>query len=240
MAVGVGCGFFRKHDSDHYLSTLLLPDSARAAVFAIRALNVECAIIPERARDPRLAQMRMAWWRNAVIDACKQPDPSAPAAPTPLVPPAPPKQPIVQVLALAARRHNLTTAYLERLIDARESLVTNSGNDQFASLPALGSYAEHTVSSILYLTLECLGFRYNSEAQPPAPVAGAQSIDASTAAVHAASHVGKAIGITTLIRGLPYNFASSGQILIPKTITGKVSPSPFHAAPSARCDSLLI
>lgn len=35
--------FFRRHDYDHFLCSLLLPKSVRSAVFAIRAFNVELA-----------------------------------------------------------------------------------------------------------------------------------------------------------------------------------------------------
>ncbi len=35
--------FSRKHDYDHYLCCLLLPKSAQASAFAIRAFNVEIA-----------------------------------------------------------------------------------------------------------------------------------------------------------------------------------------------------
>ena len=37
--------FSRKQDYDHYLCTLLLPKPAQPAVFALRAYNVEVALV---------------------------------------------------------------------------------------------------------------------------------------------------------------------------------------------------
>jgi NADH dehydrogenase [ubiquinone] 1 alpha subcomplex assembly factor 6 len=67
----------------------------------------------------------------------------------------------------AARRHNLTTSFLKRLITAREK----SGDDAaFDSLAEAERYAENVNSTLLYLTLETLGTR-------------------STEADHCASHI---------------------------------------------------
>jgi len=58
-----------------------------------------------------------------------------------------------------------------------------------ASLAALENFAEDTTSSLLYLTLESLGLRHPE-------------------ADHAASHIGKAVGISFLLRGTPYHLRS--------------------------------
>jgi NADH dehydrogenase [ubiquinone] 1 alpha subcomplex assembly factor 6 len=56
-------------------------------------------------------------------------------------------------------------------------------------------YAENTASSLMYLTLEALGIRDNH-------------------ADHAASHVGKALGIVTLLRGTRFH-AAQDSLYIP-------------------------
>jgi phytoene/squalene synthetase len=38
----------------------------RPALFAIHALNVETALIPDQVSQPQLAQMRYQWWREAI------------------------------------------------------------------------------------------------------------------------------------------------------------------------------
>jgi NADH dehydrogenase [ubiquinone] 1 alpha subcomplex assembly factor 6 len=69
-------------------------------------------------------------------------------------------------------------------------------------LDALEQYAENTASSLLYLALECLGMR---------------DINAD----HAASHIGKALGLVTVIKALPYN-AKVRQLYLPLDLTVKV------------------
>jgi NADH dehydrogenase [ubiquinone] 1 alpha subcomplex assembly factor 6 len=71
--------------------------------------------------------------------------------------------------------------WLHRLIDARDQYL---GGRPYPSLQALETYAENTYSTLMYLTLSAL------------PV---HSITAD----HLASHIGKAVGITAVLRGLP-------------------------------------
>lgn len=68
-----------------------------------------------------------------------------------------------------------------RLINAREQHLTNK---PYTSLTELESYAENTYSTLLYLTLGALPLH-------------------SLTADHVASHIGKAAGITAVLRGLP-------------------------------------
>lgn len=58
------------------------------------------------------------------------------------------------------------------------------GNPPFPDLASLESYAENTYSTLLYLTLQALPMQ-------------------SLTADHLASHIGKAAGITAILRGLP-------------------------------------
>lgn len=67
------------------------------------------------------------------------------------------------------------------MINAREQSLTNA---PYPNLAALESYAENTYSTLLYLTLAALPMT-------------------SLTADHLASHIGKAAGIATVLRGLP-------------------------------------
>ena len=51
---------------------------------------------------------------------------------------------------------------------------------------------------------------------------------------HAASHLGKAEGIVTFLRSIPYN-CSRRQVLIPMDILVRVCSSSMHIAASAHC-----
>ena len=68
-----------------------------------------------------------------------------------------------------------------RIIAARE---TYGNGRPYTTLETLEKYAEDTYSTLLYLTLQNLPM-------------------ASMTADHVASHIGKAVGITTILRGLP-------------------------------------
>jgi NADH dehydrogenase [ubiquinone] 1 alpha subcomplex assembly factor 6 len=122
-------------------------------------------------------QMRMQWWREALqeiysmdgddsssnVGTVPQPpkngvhrmDPNAAAAATRLASASSIscwKSPVVRALCEANRKTKLTRRFLERLIDAREMDINVK---QLATLQDASNYAEETVSSLLYLTLEC-------------------------------------------------------------------------------------
>uniref|UniRef100_UPI0035900BCF NADH dehydrogenase (ubiquinone) complex I, assembly factor 6 isoform X2 n=1 Tax=Myxine glutinosa TaxID=7769 RepID=UPI0035900BCF len=104
----------------------------------------------------------------------------------------PPAQPVALELWQAVKQHNLTKRWLSRIIQSREANI----NDQaFNSLQDLETYSEATQTSLLFLTLESLGVR-------------------NVNADHAASHVGKALGIFTCLRSVPYN-ASHRRVQLP-------------------------
>jgi len=71
----------------------------------------------------------------------------------------------------------------------------------FPTLEHAQTYAENTASSLFYLTLESAGYR-------------------SVSFDHAASHLGKAVGLTTIIRGTPYHIKER-QLLIPVELLTK-------------------
>ncbi|KAH9829778.1 ribosomal protein MRP17, mitochondrial [Teratosphaeria destructans] len=101
----------------------------------------------------------------------------------------PPKQPIAIVLAKAAQdilyatdgKAKWSKSWFTRIVDTREKYLSNP---PYPSISDLESYAENTYSTLLYLTLQALPM-------------------ASLTADHVASHIGKAAGITAVLRGLP-------------------------------------
>lgn len=106
--------------------------------------------------------------------------------------------PVTELLQHAVKEGKLTKGFLLRLIDARERDLTTS---QPRTMDTLEQYAEDTASSLNYLLLESLNVR-------------------DLNADHAASHLGKAQGLVTLIRALPYH-AKSKQVYIPTDLTAK-------------------
>uniref|UniRef100_A0A8C4PXH6 NADH:ubiquinone oxidoreductase complex assembly factor 6 n=1 Tax=Eptatretus burgeri TaxID=7764 RepID=A0A8C4PXH6_EPTBU len=112
----------------------------------------------------------------------------------------PPAQPVAMELWQAVKQHKLTKQWLSRIIQSREA---NINDHAFKSLQDLETYSEATQTSLLFLTLESLDVR-------------------NVNADHAASHVGKALGIFTCLRSVPYN-ASHRRVQLPIDICMAVS-----------------
>ena len=66
----------QKHDYPSYLQIPFIPQSARDAHLAIRALNVEMALIPDTVSNQYARVMRMQFWKDAV-ENCFQGQPKA-------------------------------------------------------------------------------------------------------------------------------------------------------------------
>lgn len=111
--------------------------------------------------------------------------------------PAPKGHPVVEELVLAMNRSKFTKRYFERIINSRKI-----ANINFISLKQMEQYAEDTVSTVNYLVLEALNCR-------------------NTHADHAASHLGKAQGITNLLRSI-YSQKSNQHLPIPQELLIKV------------------
>ncbi|KAL9974858.1 hypothetical protein ACROYT_G011954 [Oculina patagonica] len=107
----------------------------------------------------------------------------------------PPQQPVALELAEAITKHKLNKGWFTRLIDARERSLDNRPHE---TTNALEEHGENTVSSVFYLILECLGVK-------------------DVQADHAASHLGKAIGVVTLLRSTPFH-GSKGKVYIPNNV----------------------
>lgn len=96
------------------------------------------------------------------------------------------------------RKNKLSRHYLKRLIAARSE---RSSTSIFPSIEYLEKYAENTASPVYYLLLESAGIK-------------------DVKVDHAASHLGKAQGITNLIRSILHN-AQRRSIVVPQDVLMK-------------------
>lgn len=164
----------RKSDTPSSLLLPYIPSHARDAYIALRAFNIEVARTADTTSTPTIGAMRLQFQRDAVSKALAG---------------QPPKQPIAILLAKAAEdieqktegRGKWSKSWFMRIIDTREKYLSNP---PYPSMSSLESYAENTYSTLLYLTLQSLPM-------------------ASLTADHVASHIGKAAGISAVLRGLP-------------------------------------
>ena len=119
--------------------------------------------------------MRMQFWRDTITKSLAG---------------TPPKEPVAILLAQAAEDlHNrsggkakLSKNWFHRIINTREQYL---GNPPYPTIASLESYAENTYSTLQYLTLSALP-------------------QASITTDHIASHIGKAMGIAAVLRGIPF------------------------------------
>lgn len=113
-----------------------------------------------------------------------------------------PKEPVLTLISKVLHDGTpLSKSFWSKIISAREQYL---GNVTFTTLAALESYAESTYSSLQYLSLESMHYR-------------------STDLDHVASHIGKAAGITAVLRGTPLMAAPgpnslSAAVLLPVDI----------------------
>ncbi|KAI9140963.1 hypothetical protein BKA69DRAFT_1077463 [Paraphysoderma sedebokerense] len=111
---------------------------------------------------------------------------------------SPPDQPVAKVLSAAITQYKLSSIWFKRIVQARED---NLADKQFMSIADLETYSENTASSLLYLQLELLGVK-------------------NVQADHIASHIGKSIGIATILRGTAFH-ARNKRVYLPADICAK-------------------
>ena len=92
----------RAGDRDRYLATLYAPAAARQALFALWALDLELGAVVAGASDAMIAEIKLAWWREALERLDHAP---------------PPAQPVLQALAAQVLPRGVTGAALARLED---------------------------------------------------------------------------------------------------------------------------
>ncbi|OAL46508.1 hypothetical protein IQ07DRAFT_623988 [Pyrenochaeta sp. DS3sAY3a] len=187
----------KTYDAPSYILQTFIPNSARDAYLAIRAFNIDVACVADTTSTPTIGQMRMQFWRDTISKALAG---------------TPPKEPVAILLAHAAESlaertsgtARLSKSWFHRIISTREAHLSNP---PYPSLSALESYAENTYSTLLYLTLAALP-------------------QASLTTDHIASHIGKAMGIAAVLRGVPLIAFPAAQALgTSNSITGGAGPT---------------
>ncbi|KAI5286217.1 hypothetical protein KEM54_006959 [Ascosphaera aggregata] len=172
--MGVDDGKVAKYDRPSYTLKAFIPATTSDFYLAIRALNISLSMVPDVTSAPTIGLMRLQFWRDTISKTLSG---------------APPKEPVALLLAAALEdlskrtlgKKHISRGWLLRLINAREQYLTNSS---YTSIEALEQYAESTYSTLLYLTLSAIPLT-------------------SVTADHFASHIGKAAGITTVLKGVP-------------------------------------
>ncbi|KAL7267170.1 hypothetical protein RUND412_010254 [Rhizina undulata] len=135
------CGdLLRKYDYPSHLLTAFIHPRARDAYLAIRAFNVDIALIEDRVSNTTVGKMRMQFWRSAIEGAFSGKPPAEPVA-------------VLLHKVLSEDGAKLSKGFFLKVIASREQYL---GSPSFPTLDSLELYAESTYSTLSYLLLESL------------------------------------------------------------------------------------
>lgn len=130
----------REQDHDRYLTALYAAESARPALFALYAFNVELARVREQVSQPMLGDIRLTWWREGVETAYA-------GAPRP--------HPVLEAISAHVVTAGVPRALLESCIEAR---LTDVYGEQPSSVQELCAYADLSGGALAEAALwVCLG-----------------------------------------------------------------------------------
>ena len=163
----------------------------RAPIIALRAFDVETKLVSDHAKSEMLMMMRFQWWRDAVNSTFQG---------------KPPDHPVMRALAgvFVEQGVQLTRYRLQKIISTREEMML--AQQPPPSLKQLEEKAEGTISQLLYLQLEAYqGFK---------AFAGDERDMVGEDVREATSHIGRAVGLATLLRGTRF-YASRQQTYLP-------------------------
>lgn len=199
----------RKSDPLRYRAALYAPEEKRGALLALHAFNVESARIRDVVTEPLAGEMRLRWWRD-VLDA-KSPTETA-------------GHPVAEALKAAIAEHDLPTAALDNLLEARRLELYS---DPLPSRADLEGYCGDTAGALIQLSSLIL------------------SPENAVKAGSAAGHAGCALGIAGILALLP-SIRARGQCFIPvdilaaagATVDDVLAPEP--AEPADRALSAMI
>jgi len=121
----------RAGDKDRFLATLFAPEKYRRPLYALYAFNLEVARVRELAREPMPGEIRLQWWRDALLGTGQGEAAS---------------NPVAAALREVVVRYRLPLAALADLIDARS---VDLYDDPMPSCAGLKTYAAQT-SSVLF------------------------------------------------------------------------------------------
>jgi 15-cis-phytoene synthase len=120
----------RAADRDRYLSVLYAPEEKRPALYALYAFNAEIASIRDRVRQALPGEIRLQWWRDAILNDQPQ------------------GHPLAEQLLAAIRTYELPRKAFDDCLEAR---IFDLYDDPMPSRADLEGYCGETASALIQL-----------------------------------------------------------------------------------------
>jgi phytoene synthase len=120
-------GLARAHARDQWLGALYASVNARGALFALASFDYEIRHALKRARDPNMAAIRLAWWRETISG-----ERQAEAA----------GNPVALALRAAIDAYALPRAWLEAMLDARLQAIAPQDDFNHVAFRAFADESE--------------------------------------------------------------------------------------------------
>ncbi len=130
----------RAHALDRYLTARLAPAGARRDLITLAAFVGETSRIVATAREPLVGEMRLQWWRDALVPERAGGDATG--------------SPIADALRATIARHGLPAEVFSTLLDAHSRALDPGGA---AAGAALDQYVDETDGAAFRLAASILG-----------------------------------------------------------------------------------
>ena len=125
-------GLLRETDRERYLTALYAPPDKRAALIALYAFNAEIAAISDRIHEPMAGEIRLQWWRDALVAGAGVHT----------------GNPVADALHDVIEAYPLPRSAFERLLAAR---IFDLYDDPMPDRTSLEGYCGETASAIIQL-----------------------------------------------------------------------------------------
>ncbi|MEX0953737.1 MAG: phytoene/squalene synthase family protein [Rhizobiaceae bacterium] len=122
----------REIDHERYLTALYAPPEKRAALTALYAFNAEIAAIRDKIHEPMAGEIRLQWWRDALVAGAGMHT----------------GNPVADALHDVIETHQLPRGAFERLLAAR---IFDLYDDPMPDTASLEGYCGETASSVIQL-----------------------------------------------------------------------------------------
>lgn len=136
MSLDACAAIVQRGDPDRFQALMSAPVAARAKLLPLYAFNLEIARLPWVSKEPMIAEMRLQWWRDILVED------------------APRAHEVAAPLYDLIRTQNLPIALFEQMISARSWDIYT---DPFADQDAFDAYIDQTAGNLMWLSALALG-----------------------------------------------------------------------------------